>query len=239
MATKNTFLCYYDWIHYADEMTNEELGMLFRKILQYENQTEEIELPSDFKFIRWKIKASLDENSKKWNDKIEETRKRRSEAWSNHEWNQYTRQREKRKEHKQAKKPSMEQMEQMEQNGTNGTKQFYSYSNSISTNNISNSISNNSIVRNKYLEYVYLSDIEYKKLIETYWEKVIENEIENLNNYIGQKWWKDPYKSHYYTLLNWLRKSWAKKLPTTTTQLNDFQIEDWVYDIDKINSFNS
>ena len=121
MATKNTFLCYYDWIHYADEMTNEELGMLFRKILQHENQTEEIELPSDFKFIRWKIKASLDENSKKWNDKIEETRKRRSEAWSNHEWNQYTRQREKRKEHKQAKKPPMEQMEQMEQNGTNGT----------------------------------------------------------------------------------------------------------------------
>ena len=156
----------------------------------------------------------------------------RGQAWKKHTWNQYTKGDTKWKAQK-------NHLEQMEQNGTNGTKQFYSYSNSISTNNISNSISNNSIVRNKYLEYVYLSDIEYKKLIETYWEKVIENEIENLNNYIWQKWGKDPYKSHYYTILNWLRKSWAKKLPTTTTQLNDFQIEDWVYDIDKINSFNS
>ena len=152
----------------------------------------------------------------------------RGQAWKKHTWNQYTKGDTKWKAQK-------NHLEQMEQNGTNGTKQFYSNSNSISTSNISN----NSIVRNKHLEYVYLSDIEYKKLIEVYWEKVIQNEIENLNNYIGQKWGKDPYKSHYYTILNWLRKSWAKKLPTPTTQVNDFQIEDWVYDIDKINSFNS
>lgn len=152
----------------------------------------------------------------------------RWQAWKKHTWNQYTKGDTKWKAQK-------NHLEQMEQNGTNGTKQFSSYSNSIS--NISNSISNNNKIL--YLEYVYLTDIEYKKLIEVYWEKVIQNEIENLNNYIWQKWGKDPYKSHYYTILNWLRKSWAKKLPTTTTQLNDFQIEDWVYDIDKINSFNS
>lgn len=125
---------------------------------------------------------------------------------------------------------------QAKQAKTNKTSETYSnsYSNSIS--NVSNSISNSKIL---YLEYVYLTNTEYNKLIETYWKKIIDNEIENLNNYIGQKWWKDPYKSHYYTILNWLRKSWAKKLPTTTTQVNDFQIEDWVYDIDKINSFSS
>ena len=156
----------------------------------------------------------------------------RGQAWKKHTWNQYTKGDAKWKAQK-------NHLEQMEQNGTNGTKQFYSYSNSISTNNISNSISNNSIVRNKYLEYVYLSDIEYKKLIETYWEKVIQNEIENLNNYIGQKWGKDPYKSHYYTILNRLRKAWVKKLPTENKLSNQFEIEDWVYDIDKINSFNS
>jgi len=149
----------------------------------------------------------------------------RGQAWKKHTWNQYTKGDTKWKAQK-------NHLEQMEQNGTNGTKQFYSYSNSISSNDISNS-------KILYLEYVYLTNTEYNKLIETYWKKVIDNEIENLNNYIWQKWGKDPYKSHYYTILNWLRKSWAKKLPTTTTQLNDFQIEDWVYDIDKINSFNS
>lgn len=149
----------------------------------------------------------------------------RGQAWKKHTWNQYTKGDTKWKAQK-------NHLEQMEQNGTNGTKQFYSYSNSISSNDISNS-------KILYLEYVYLTNTEYNKLIETYWKKIIDNEIENLNNYIWQKWGKDPYKSHYYTILNWLRKSWAKKLPTTTTQLNDFQIEDWVYDIDKINSFNS
>lgn len=154
----------------------------------------------------------------------------RSEAWKKWWWQKWN---------QNAVKNFEKYQKRAKQAKWNKTSETYSYSISNSTNNISNSNTNNSIVRNKYLEYVYLSDIEYKKLIETYWEKVIENEIENLNNYIGQKWWKDPYKSHYYTILNWLRKSWAKKLPTTTTQVNDFQIEDWVYDIDKINSFSS
>ena len=149
----------------------------------------------------------------------------RSEAWKKwwaKQWNQN------------AVKNFEKYQKQAKQAKTNKTSETYSisYSNSISSNDISNS-------KVLYLEYVYLTNTEYKKLIEVYWEKVIQNEIENLNNYIGQKWGKDPYKSHYYTILNWLRKSWAKKLPTTTTQVNDFQIEDWVYDIDKINSFNS
>ena len=149
----------------------------------------------------------------------------RSEAWKKwwaKQWNQN------------AVKNFEKYQKQAKQAKTNKTSETYSisYSNSISSNDISNS-------KVLYLEYVYLTNTEYKKLIEVYWEKVIQNEIENLNNYIGQKWGKDPYKSHYYTILNWLRKSWAKKLPTTTTQVNDFQIEDWVYDIDKIESFNS
>jgi hypothetical protein len=38
--------------------------------------------------------------------------------------------------------------------------------------------------KKKYLEFVYLTDAEYNKLIDSYGVKVIDNEITNLNNYI-------------------------------------------------------
>lgn len=69
----------------------------------------------------------------------------------------------------------------------------------------------------KYMEYVYLTNEEYKKLIEKYGEVNVKEFIENLNDYIGSKGKK--YKSHYYTILSWAKKegnnpdnlSWAEK----------------------------
>lgn len=114
MASRKTFIWYIDRVDYVEAMTNEELWMLFRKVLLHVAELEEIELAPELRIIRAKIRKQLDDDKEKRSDKVE----KRSEAGSNHEWNQYTRQREKRKRHKQAKKPSMEQMEQ---NGTNGT----------------------------------------------------------------------------------------------------------------------
>lgn len=88
----------------------------------------------------------------------------------------------------------------------------HSYSNSISSND-----------KIKYLEYVYLSSIEYEKLIDSYWKKVVDWKIDDLNNYIWQKW-KDPYKSHYHTILSRLKKDWVKKLPAKSEN------ESWVYE---------
>ena len=129
----------------------------------------------------------------------------RSEAWKKwwaKKWNQN------------AVKNYENYQKQAKQAKTNKTSETYSlsYSNSISSNN-----------KIQYLEYVYLTDIEYKKLIEIYWEKIIENEIENLNNYIWQKG-KDPYKSHYHTILNWLKREGAKKLTPKSDN------ESWVYE---------
>lgn len=123
MATRTTFIWYIDRVDYVEAMTNEELWILFRQVLLHVAELEEVELPPELRIIRAKIKKQLDDDKYKWEDKIE----KRSEAGSNHVWNQYTRQREKRKEHKQAKKPSMEQMEQ---NGTNGT-HLIMYNNNI------------------------------------------------------------------------------------------------------------
>jgi hypothetical protein len=47
--------------------------------------------------------------------------------------------------------------------------------------------------------------------------------MENLNNYIWQKG-KDPYKSHYHTILTWLKKDGVKKLAPKTDN------DSWVYE---------
>lgn len=79
--------------------------------------------------------------------------------------------------------------------------------------------------KRKHLEYVFLTDEEYNKLVEDYWRGVVEDQIKNLNNYIWQNW-KDKYKNHYYTILNRMRKAWIKELPK---KLNEN--ESWIYDL--------
>ena len=52
----------------------------------------------------------------------------------------------------------------------------------------------------KYLDFIYLTEIELEKLNKKLWEKKTNELMENLNNYIWSKWIK--YKSHYFTILN-------------------------------------
>ena len=72
------------------------------------------------------------------------------------------------------------------------------------TNNINN-INKKDIEKKKFLDYVFLSDEEYKKLIDKFGNYGTEDYIERLNLYIGSKGVK--YKSHYMTILNWARKN--------------------------------
>lgn len=58
--------------------------------------------------------------------------------------------------------------------------------------------------KNKYKEYVLLTNEEYQKLIESFGETKTVEMIERLNNYIGSK--GKRYKSHYHTILNWVNK---------------------------------
>lgn len=92
----------------------------------------------------------------------------------------------------------------------------------ITSMNITNEKKENE--KRKHLEFVYLTDTEYNKLIDSYGVRVIDNEITNLNNYIWQNW-KDKYKSHYHTILNRLRRAWIKELPKKQEN------ESWIYDL--------
>ena len=61
--------------------------------------------------------------------------------------------------------------------------------------------------KKKYLDFVYLTDEEYAKLVAIFWEEKAKEEIAKLNNYIGSSWRK--YQSHYYTIRSW--NPWVKE----------------------------
>jgi hypothetical protein len=56
--------------------------------------------------------------------------------------------------------------------------------------------------KKKYLECVFLTDDQHKKLLAKFGKPITEKSIFILNNYIMQKK-RDPYVSHYHTLLGW------------------------------------
>ena len=66
----------------------------------------------------------------------------------------------------------------------------------------------------KYLDFVFLIEEEYKKLIDKLGKDKTQIMIERLNGYIGQigiKKASKKYVSHYHTILNWVRMEDGKK----------------------------
>jgi hypothetical protein len=81
--------------------------------------------------------------------------------------------------------------------------------------------------KRKYLDYVYLSDEEYKKIQDRYGIKVLHEFIRRVDNWI----WERPnlknrqWRDHYRTILNRINKEWIKELPTKQEN------ESWIYDL--------
>lgn len=82
--------------------------------------------------------------------------------------------------------------------------------------------------KKKYLDFVYLSDEEYKRISNRYWERVLKEFITRLNNWI----WEKPKskdrrdRNAYYTILSWIRKDWIKESPPKPPDN-----ETWIYDL--------
>ena len=55
-----------------------------------------------------------------------------------------------------------------------------------------------------YLDFVKLTDVEHKKIVDKIGSVLAQKYIQSLNNYIGQK--GDKYKSHAHTIDNWYQK---------------------------------
>ncbi|MBN2591616.1 MAG: hypothetical protein JXA96_17250 [Sedimentisphaerales bacterium] len=66
--------------------------------------------------------------------------------------------------------------------------------------------------KRQFLEFVFLTDEENKKLIERYGDYNTHKLIDSLNRYIGSKGVK--YKSHYFTILNFAKRDNIPELET-------------------------
>ena len=173
---KNSFIIYNSFYEPLKNLSNEQLGKLFRAIFDYTidgKVTEDNEILVAFMFI----KNQLDMD----NEKYQDIKQKRSEAGKKHKGNQYTK---------------GNKMEQMEQNGTNG-----SDNDNVNVND-NDIYKKKNIKKKKYGEFdnVLLTDEEYKKLE----EKDLLSFIERLSTYVASTGTR--YKSHYATILNWSRK---------------------------------
>lgn len=86
-------------------------------------------------------------------------------------------------------------------------------SHSLNTNNNVSNVNNENNVnkstvkitfKNRFLEFVLLTEKEHQGLREVYGDEVVKEYIERLNNYIGAK--GVQYKSHYHAIQTWIKK---------------------------------
>ena len=90
--------------------------------------------------------------------------------------------------------------------------------------------------KNKYLDFVYLSEDEHQKLISQLGNKLTDELIDKLNNYIWST--GKRYKSHYFTILNWSKNE--VKVTTHTNLERERQAELHRQKIaEQIEAFNS
>lgn len=82
--------------------------------------------------------------------------------------------------------------------------------------------------KNKYLDFVFLSKIEFGKLQEKFGEQGTTDRIKNLNNYGHQKHKKfKEYTSHYHTILTWEKNSDNKQKPVRTSKFTGLNEKDY------------
>lgn len=72
------------------------------------------------------------------------------------------------------------------------------------------------VKKNKYAEFVTLTEDEYNKLVDKYTEPAAKRMIEILDNYKGSKGKK--YKSDYRTILNWVVDRYYEEVNKNGTQ---------------------
>jgi predicted DNA binding CopG/RHH family protein len=70
----------------------------------------------------------------------------------------------------------------------------------------------------RFLEFVFLTDEEYKKLVDRFGKQLADEKIQALNDGIGSKGYK--YQSHYHTILSWDRKNQKDKPQRTDTDFD-------------------
>jgi hypothetical protein len=82
------------------------------------------------------------------------------------------------------------------------------------------------INKKKFLDFVFLSDEEFERLITDFWKEVIDSRIEDLDCWLSVPKNKSSREwDHNKTIRNWLKRDWIKK--KSTKKLYDFDADRW------------
>lgn len=205
---KKTFIFYNDWKDYVDEMNPEEAWIFLKAILSYQNW-DPPQIEWGLKFIRWRIKKQLDEDNQKREEEIEK-RRIAGKNWGL------------------ARARNLKQNEASASNSKQVLKKDEKSKQIQAENDNENDNDNDNEdikgeKKEKYKDFVFLSPSEFQTLKELLGEWNLENYIEDLNNYLGQKWKK--YKSHYYTIRNWRKRDNETKKPPQKNE--NYSAENW------------
>lgn len=182
---KKGFIMYADQKELFDTLTEEQAGKLIKHIFAYVNDEnpESDDILTKLAFIP--IKQQLKRDLKKF----EETKQSRSDAG----------------------KKGMESRWKNNKAITKHNKAILPITKITDTVNVN--VKENvkeKVIKNKYLECIFISDLEYKKLITKFGELRTKEKLQNLNDYIMSKGVK--YKSHYHTVLMWSKDELKKQV---------------------------
>lgn len=79
---------------------------------------------------------------------------------------------------------------------------------------------------------VELTQDEYDRLAAKFWESIIKRYIINMDSYCVEH--NKRYKDYNLALQKWIAKDNIKEKPPKDKKLSEFEIEEWVYDIEKM-----
>ena len=189
---KNNFILYKDFDTTLDLLNDEQAGRLFKALYKYVNGRNEPKFKDGMLIVAFNmLKTQLERDLEKYNKRIEANIANGKLGG------------------RPKNKPKEPTGLIKTQHNPTKAKKGDSVSGSVSDRDSDRdsdkkNIKKKPIPKKLYLEFVKLTDDEYKKLVDKFGEQDTKNKIQKLDDYIGSKGTK--YVSHYRTILNWSKK---------------------------------
>lgn len=194
--TKKTFIFHLDRTQYMEEMTPTEKLMLYEAITNY-NSWQEVVVEWSIRFVWSRIKREIDYDHEQYKKTIERNTLNGKKWWRPRKDGSTIDKKPPKTTGFSENPPNQLKAKKAERDNHNHTD--YDTNIILEEKKIKNKKEE---IKEKYKDFVFLSALEFQSLKELLGEWNLENYIEALNNYLGQKG-KNIYKSHYFTIRNW------------------------------------
>jgi hypothetical protein len=202
---KNNFILYKDYEEHVALLSNEEAGKLFKAIFRYVDGRKELELDGMTKMAFSFIKRNLERDLIKYKDKCNLNALNGAKGG---------------RPKGSIKNPTViKNTERLNNKPKKADIGIDIDTDTVIDIDNDSDIKTNNKIKERHLDFVFLTKEEYLKLISKFGLQDADRKIDKLNSYIGSKGKK--YKSHYHTILNWANKE-KKEHPNN---INDLEFD--------------